>query len=266
MEKKLHLVEGVPAVGKSTYSYRLKSELESIGMNVKYFKEETCQPVDLFRQAVLTKEQYLKIINMNPSGKFIKEIEENSCNLGVYIIVAYTQLNYSSQLEKEVFSLMRKFDIGDGHVDYNEYKRFHFLLWDEFAKKTKEEDCCYIAEGAFLHNQLLDIIGFYDLSYDSIKSYYSTLISIILPLKPRVYYLYPSNVEILVNNALKERGCWSGSWGHGFFKWLQYSQFGKRLNLSGKEGLTTVYRKLNDLSLQILDDSGLDIDFIERKM
>ena len=262
---KLHIVEGLPAVGKSTFSYKLYSEFESSGLQTVYFKEEKCQPVDLFRQAVLTKADYHNIIRMNLTDEFVKSIEDNTYYLGDYAIVAYTQLNYNQQLKKTLLPIMIKSDIGDGRADFEKYKKLHILLWEKFVEKN-EKKYNYIAEGALIHNQLLDIIGFYELSDDIIVSYFRTLIDIISPLKPHLYYIFPSNIEALINSSLLERGCEEGSWGYGFFRWLKHSMYGKKLQLNGKKGLTSVYQKMHKLSLQILDDSRLSVDMIERKM
>lgn len=203
---------------------------------------------------------------MQISKNVLKELEHNTYSLGEYNIVAYTQINYDSHLKKTLLPFMRNFDIGDGRTDFETYKRLHLLLWQNFVNKAQNKSCYFITEGALLHNQLLDIIGFYDLSEDMIISYFKKLIDIIGPMHPHLYYVYPSNIEMLIEHALSERGCEEGTWGYGFFRWLRYSDYGQRVNLSGKDGLVSVCYRLHELSLLILENTKLNFDMIERKM
>ena len=57
-DTRVFLVEGLPAAGKTTFSKKLHHHLTANGRNCLFFPEESSQPVDLFRQAVMTPDQY----------------------------------------------------------------------------------------------------------------------------------------------------------------------------------------------------------------
>lgn len=264
MIAKIHLVEGLPAVGKSTYSYRLQSMLSASGTPAIYFKEETCQPVDLFRQAVLTEEMYASLAEMPLSGAFRTALEQNSYSCGPHRIISYTSLPYDGETRNTVFPVLRAQDIGDGRVPFVRYRQLHLQIWEKFVNMTRDSCQYYITEGAFLHNQLLDILGFYDLSDAELLAYMQELLDIMAPLQPRVHYIYPSDVEHLVDSALSERGDQEGTWGYGFGKWLEFSSFGRKNQLYGRDGIVAVAQRMHEVSLSILENTGVEFELIER--
>lgn len=60
MSVRLHFVEGLPGVGKSTFAYSLQKQLLGRNDDVVYYKEETSQPIDLFRQAIIPQKAFEK--------------------------------------------------------------------------------------------------------------------------------------------------------------------------------------------------------------
>ncbi len=266
MNTKIHIVEGLPAVGKSTYSLALQSRLKRSKIPTIYYKEETSQPVDLFRQAVLKMDEYTALLSMPLPTTFLAGLEQNSFPLGPYRIVAYTTLDYGPQVQKTILPIMRAHDIGDGRVPFTEYCRLHLYLWERFVKTAQSSQKNYITEGAFLHNQLLDILGFYDPPDSVLVSYYRKLMDIIAPLQPRFYYVYPSDIRLLIDNALSERGYEKGTWGYGFERWLKNSVYGRKNHLRGRKGMVATCERLHETSLFVLDQIDADVDMIKRQM
>lgn len=264
MSAKLHLVEGLPAAGKTTYSYRLQSRLSASGNPAMYYKEETCQPVDLFRQAVLTEELYASLAEMSLSAPFRTALAQNTYSCGPHKIVSYTSLPYDRETRGTVFPILLARDIGDGRVPFTQYRQLHLQLWEKFVKTARDSQQNYVTEGAFLHNQLLDILGFYDLPDAELLAYFRELLDLMAPLRPHVYYIYPSDIGRLVDFALSERGDQEGTWGYGFGKWLEFSHFGRKNRLSGRDGIVAVSRRLHEVSLSILENASVEFELIER--
>ena len=264
MSAKIHLVEGLPAAGKSTFSYILQAKLRQEGRTTVYYKEETSQPVDLFRQSVLPQEEYAALADRYPSLR--EELEQNSFASGPYHVVAYTKLRYDAQLRCTALEELRSYDIGDGRVPLSEYQRLHLYFLRQFVTRAQKTSQDYIVEGAFLHNQLLDIIGFYDLPEAALVAYYRELLEVLAPLRPHIYYIYPSNIEALIDSALTERGESEGTWGWGFASWIECAPYGQRKSLHGRSGMAAVYRQMHRASRFLIEGIGADAEWIERQV
>lgn len=263
MSSKLYFVEGLPGAGKSTFAYRLQRQLYSTIDNVVYYKEETSQPVCLFRQAIIPKQSYESLSKLI-SDETAQSMELNSYLLEKNVVVAYTKVQYSELERKTIFPQLRAYDIGDGRVPFDTYKKLHFQVWSAFVRNYGSRSQAYITEGAFLHNQLLDILGFYDVCTNEILTYYKMLTDIIRPLPYKTYLLLSDDIEKLVRITLQERGIEPNSWGAGFFKWMNLSPYCKKNNLNGISGMVDIYEKLETLSIQILDYIGGDYEVIIR--
>ena len=265
MSIRLYFVEGLPGVGKSTFAYSLHKQLLVTNDNVVYYKEETCQPVDLFRQAIIPQQKFEKLLT-EVTPPTAKSLKDNSYLLCKNVIVAYTKVLYKKSELKTVFPRLREYDIGDGRVSFDIYKEHHLLLWKTFIQAYRSTHHIYITEGAILHNQLLDILGFYDIGLEKILAYYSALANIIHPLFCKTYLLLPDDIEKLITITLRERGMGPNSWGAGFAKWMDLSPYCKRNNLSGVSGMIKIYKLMEVLSKQILDHIGADYEIIIRNI
>lgn len=271
----LHLVEGLPASGKSTTAKKLYEKYSSNQVKSKYYKEETSQPVDLFRQALLNTIQYecfllsckkicdeIKVISYETIKK---NIIENSYKLEDIFVIAYTVLDCFSILElKQLFYSLSKYDSGDGRIDFSMYQSLRLKVLNRFVQDVYSPDTVYITEGAFLHNQLLDIIGFYDLTDEEIIRYFGKQFEIIAQLHPIIYFIYPDDFEKLIKEELLERGCEKGSWGAGFHNWIKYSNFGIKNNLSGVEGMNQLYEEMFRISNKIISELDIPVHYIKR--
>lgn len=265
MAARLHFVEGLPGVGKSTFAYSLQQQLLDANDDVVYFKEETSQPVDLFRQAIIPQPVFEEFL-AKVSFKTAESIRANSYLLDGNTIVAYTKVLYTDSEIQAVLPQLRKYDIGDGQVSFDTYMEYHFRLWNAFIQNYGPTNRAYIAEGAILHNQLLDILGFYDTSIEEILFYFSMLIDITRPLSCKTYLLLPDDIEKLISSTLQERGAEPNSWGAGFAKWMSLSPNCKKNNLFGVRGMVEIYKQMETLSKQILDYTGCNYEVIIRKI
>ncbi|OUQ83821.1 hypothetical protein [Flavonifractor sp. An10] len=265
MPARLCFVEGLPGSGKSTFAYSLQKQLLEANDDVVYYKEETSQPVDLFRQAIIPQRVFEELL-MKVSIKTAQSMKANSYLLYENVIVAYTKVMYKTLELQTVLPQLCKYDIGDGRVSFDIYKEHHFLLWESFVQTYGLTHRVYIAEGAILHNQLLDILGFYDISVEEILTYFNTLASIIRPLSCRTYLLLPDDIEKLITITIQERGMEPNSWGAGFTKWMSLSPYCKKNNLSGVNGMVKIYKQMEVLSKQILDYIGCDYEVVIRSI
>lgn len=263
MASKLYFVEGLPGSGKSTFSYSLMKQLSDNGYDTVYYKEETSQPVDLFRQAIIPVNTFESILG-HLSAKTVESVRENSYMLCDYAVVAYTKTVFSDQESLNSYQIFHDFDIGDGRVPFSTYKEYHYILWREFIRNYGHLEKNFITEGSFLHNQLLDIIGFYSIGADTIISYFVDLANIINRIPKKVYLIYPDNIEKLIEKTLIERGVGLHTWGEGFAKWMEMSPYCSKNNLKFKSGMVNIYQKMRQLSIQILNEIGWNYTIIER--
>ena len=257
----LNLIEGMPGVGKTTFSRSLYNQISMATNNCNLYLEETCQPIDLFRQAVLSKTEYNSLVHHYPDNEY--ELERNSFFTGEYQIIAYTMLTCAKLVEK-----LRAYDIGDGRTSFDQYKNYHLMLWKYFASTThkKRTDWQYISEGSFLHNQLFDIVGFYTYTIDELLDYFGELINILSVSKLRIklYYLYVTNIPRLVDNTIIERGVTAGTWGAGFENWLKESPYGRNNSLIGRTGMIQAYSYIDELARIILRQTNAPVEYIDR--
>lgn len=261
------LVEGVPASGKSTLAAKIYKEQIGNGFFSTYYKEETRQPVDLFRQAVMTPNEYMAVVdrigafanNEIERLKLIEALDSNSWRLGEHIITAYSALP-----DRNLVKLLHSYDIGDGNVDFASYKKHHMTLWNNFVDNVVSDDQLYITEGAFLHNQILDLIGFYDATDAEIINYFASLADIIRSIDTRIFYIQVGDFGELVKKTLESRGGLNTGWGAGFERWLAFSNFGKSNQLCGVDGIVAVYEKMDKLMRAILDTIEIPVSYITR--
>lgn len=257
------MVEGLLAAGKTTLARAMQQQFEARHCTVEFFREETCQPVDLFRQAVFSTEEYAELLQLPETVPLTEMLAQNTRCLGPYFVTAYLQLPLPENAVA-LRQLFRNHDIGDGRASFETYRRLHLLLWEQFAAEYGSTSSVIITEGAMLQNQLLDLVGFYELPEAVLLRYFRELFDILRPLKPKLHYIYLKNVEATLLHALQERGTDEGSWGFGFETWLAQTPYGKREHLCGVSGMLSCCLTLQTLSLSILERSGLDCEIIER--
>lgn len=255
--KKVYFVEGLPAIGKSALARKLLAE-EATNKIVCYYKEETCQPIDLFRQAILSPKQFNEFISLFPH--LYPEIEKNSYRINDYYIIAYTMLSDPNAMLE-----LHKYDLGDGQVPFSTYKQWHECVWNNFKKIALESETdTFIMEGAMLHNQLLDIIGFYDYDYNDLLNYYKKLVGHLSCFDTKLYFINCNNIERLVTSSLAERGTHPGSWGNGFHKWMESSSYCQKNRLEGEAGIIHVYRIFQKKAVSIINDLNMNVVWIDR--
>ena len=209
------MVEGLPAAGKTTLARAMQQQFGSRHSAVEFFREETCQPVDLFRQAVFFPEEYAELLRLPETAPLTEMIAQNTRRLGPYFVTAYLQLPFS-ETATALWQLFRSHDIGDGRASFETYRYLHLLLWEQFVAEYGSMSSIIITEGAMLQNQLLDLVGFYELPEATLFRYFRDLFDILRPLKPKLHYIYLKNIETTLLHALQERGTDEGSWGYGF--------------------------------------------------
>lgn len=89
------MVEGLPAAGKTTLARAMQQQFGSRHCAVEFFREETCQPVDLFRQAVFFPGEYAELLRLPEAAPLAEMLAQNTRRLGPYFVTAYLQLPFS---------------------------------------------------------------------------------------------------------------------------------------------------------------------------
>lgn len=273
-DTRVFLVEGLPAAGKTTFSKKLHHHLTANGRNCLFFPEESSQPVDLFRQAVMTPDQYdcfidrcQKLSAMDGSFSYDdvnEQLEKNLYRSFDRVVIAYTMLDTGSPIQDMLMRSLRQYDIGDGRTTFDQYRQYHLLLWKHFSDNYAQPETDYVLEGAYLHNQLFDLMGFYDLSEQELSGYFEKLLGCLSNFYIKIYYICTDNIEKLVEKSIVQRGTGNGTWTDGFEKWLRRSPYGRRHKLGGRSGMVRTYNDLNTIASKILLNLPCDVEYIVR--
>lgn len=266
----IYFVEGAPAVGKSYYSRKLKIKLER-NRSVEYFKEEYKNPIDLLRQAVLSKTEYY---NMLAELKDICTIEhyhvlENDIQDLITIVdddVFFPYMHVKTQTDKQrdFFDSLYEKELDDGKCTYEKYcdtiiRRVQFFL----QKMENKKD--YIFEGAILHNPLFSILGFYNVQKEEIVRFYNEIESILSSIDYEFHYIYSDNLEKTIEYAIANRKHQSDyAWESGFELWFKQSQ--NYRDLYGKRGISLFANIIDEYEKYIISNVQFKTIKIKREV
>jgi len=283
--KRIIFIEGAPAVGKTTYAKSLQSNLIADGKNVVRVQEHSVQSIDMSRQAHLKKEEYQSLLlacddyfDKNTASLIVKQIREQSRQVGGNIVLAYMQLLTipNKDLQLDLLELRDK-EIVDGRVRFVQYRRIVQDLWKAFIQIAKQDNNIYIIEGSLIQNQLYDLIGYYMLSDQEILSYCQMLLSLVSTLSSEIIYIDTPHLKLIIEMASKERGSIqdhnngeeiiiSTSWYEAFQLWVESSPYGKAKHLAGFNGVYAFCAECQRVSRYVLNDLDIPIQLEVRML
>lgn len=262
---KVVIIEGLPGVGKSTLLHDLYKSLHQ-SYPCECYREETSQPLDLFRQAMLPTtclsdkvEQFLK---QCPKCRSSLEqwISLNSYVVGNYSIVAYTQINAVSTPIKQFATELKCYDVGEGRCPFEEYASYHKIVWRNFAKNIYSKQNMYLAEGALFHNQLFDLIGFYQLSDSQLCEYYKSLLSEVDGIDIKLVFIQAKDTTSLLHQTCQTRTEWFAK----LEQWLAYAPWAKDRAIQGESGMLALYDQIQSTHLLLQNKLGLQVETFAR--
>ncbi len=265
----IYFVESIPAGGKSYYARR---KLEELGENAIYFKEEYFNPIDFLGQAMLTKKEYNDLISniicysnkKDSTDELINRIKVSTTVLDEFFFVPFMHLCTNDERVSDIILSLNDKVIDNGRVDFDIFCRLLIRRVLCFLD-SYDLDRDYIFEGALLHNPLIPIIGYYDITVDDILSIYNRLYNILNQTNYIIEYVDVSDIRVAIKKAaIKRRNSSDFDWEKGFDCWFRKSK--KYTNYAGLSGITKFAIELHDYQKKIIDEIPLKTEIIERRV
>lgn len=253
----IYFVEGAPAVGKSFYSRRLKEKMEE-KKEVVYYKEEYKNPIDLLRQAVLSQTEYahfmnkLRVLCSNETFELLeRDITNSITSVDDMLIIPFVHIKtYSDEQRRYMDSLYEK-EIDDGKSLYEDYCTMIIRRIEKFLNEYEPEKE-YIFEGALLHNPLISILGFYDVTERELLDFYKKIESVLSSAEYEIHLVCCDNIRNAIENAITSRKTQVVfGWQEGFERWFCQSVNYK--DYHGKEGIVLFSTEIECVESIILE-------------
>lgn len=267
MKNRLILIEGIPGSGKTTISKKIQRYLKDKGLDVVLYNEGDMHPADMAWNALLSKEEYNKIIKENKGNE--KVIKENSIFEEEYVILAYTKLGFHRKQNK-LMEFLEEHEIYDGRVPVEVFKDIHLKRWEKFKKEMLEaESKIAIFECSFLQNHVNELLAIHNKDINFIKEYLKDLIETVVELKPKLIYLNQFSIEETINRVAKERISHNEQmypdWLDMAIGYFENSSYGKLNNINGFEGLVKYFEKRQEIELEVIGDLSIDKLIVNNK-
>lgn len=263
----IYFIESIPGGGKTYYSRNLQNEISN---NVIYYREEECNPIDLQRQAVLSKSEYYDFLQTLDSLFEDKEAAENikveiECSLtklNDLVFLPFMHIRTENKSAKKLLYSLYKNEVNDGMVVFEKYRDLLLSRISNFLEEYNK-DINYIFEGALFHNPLITILGFYDMQYCEIRDFYEEIFRLLKDHKYVIKLIVVDDIDSTVRYTAKKRKDSKGfSWQEGFEMWfLQSNNF---RSYKGVDGIITFAKEISKVELDLIRDIRFEADIIER--
>lgn len=265
----IYFVESFPGGGKSYYSRNL---YKNAGKKTIYYREEYYNPLDLLRQAVLSKQEYdefLSNIRELCIDRIEYELMEKSISreltvLDDKVFVPFLHIDSSNEAIRERLLDLYKYEYDDGFVSCQKYcdtilmRLKHFLV-------CYERDIDYIFEGALFHNPLFTILGFYSMGKEEIIEYYRKIYNLLCPYEYEIVIIKVDDVENAIRLAAQNRrSAGNLTWESGFERWFKHTK--NYSNLAGMEGIISFAKEMIEYEDKLLDTIPFKNKIIERRI
>lgn len=265
----IYFVEGFSGAGKSFYSRRLYKKAVR---KTTYFKEEYQNPLDLLRQAVLSQKQYEELINdvkkLSSDFKSAAQIEQ-SISSGVtrldekYMVPFLHIDTQNAAIRNRLFELYH-LEYDDGMASCKEYCDLIAQRLQKFIT-TVDENQDYIFEGAFFHNPLLTILGYFDMSQEELLAFYRRLYELLQLADYEINIIRVNDIEKTIKiTAQNRKQAGDIMWQKGFEQWLEQSKNYK--DCKGLEGIISFSKEIADCEEFLLNEIPFTKRIIERRV
>lgn len=263
---KIIIAEGLPGSGKSTWIERQFQELRRNNPCECYW-EETSQPLDLFRQAVVPKQDMRRAINaflqVSPveGEDLLIWLDKHSYDLDEMMVVAYTRTVRDSAAIQRFAVGLRRYDLGDGRSTFEDYSRYHQRIWKRFAETVYDPHKVFLSEGALFHNQLFDLVGFYELTDQEICRYYRNMLKDFDTACLRIELMNVDDCDKLIMRTAAHRPGWQAQ----LDNWLRHAPWAIHGQYVGTEGVRVLYSRLQEIYRRLIDELGISVHIQTRE-
>lgn len=265
MKNRLILVEGIPGSGKTTISKKIRDYLIDRGFDVELYNEGDSHPVDLAWNALLTKEEYKRLINNNKEYENV--LKENSIFEEDYVIVAYTKLGLNKD-QNELMKYFEAHEVYDGRVSLDIFKEIHLRRWRRFGQEMKKEkDKITIFECAFFQNHINELLAVHEKDIHYIILYLKEFIETVLDLNPKLIYLNQTSVRNTLDRVAKERVSENKEvypdWIDLVIEYFKNSNYGKSNKVNDFDDVVQYFKKRQDIELKAIENLSINSFLID---
>ena len=262
---KIIIAEGLPGSGKSTWLCQKFQEMCRL-CPCECYLEETSQPIDLFRQAIISKQDIYGAVDTfsqsfpEEKNNLLHWLQKNSYEFDEMMVVAYLQVANETEAVQLFAAGLRQYDIGDGRSTFDSYVTYHQVLWRRFASYVYDPNKVFLSEGSLFQNQLFDLIGFYELDDQAIFKYYKDLLMTFDARLLRIELIDVDDIDMLINHTLATRPGWMNLLNN----WFLHAPWARHGHLNGIEGLKALYLRLQGIYRTIPHELGLCVHVYPR--
>ena len=254
---KLILVEGIPGSGKTTITGKMEKWYHDNGVPIRLYNEGIANPIDLAWCAYVPLKQYHELLKKYES--ISDRIKERSVVEGDYVVVEYTQVHRG----KSFYDELQNYELYGGRVSDDRYFEITMSRWRAFGNSSPAE--LSIIESAFLQNTVMELLFYRCLDESVIISHANKLIEYVKDLNPIVIYLSPTDVRKTIQHIADERSSPNGKWIDDMIAYCEKTQYAKRHNITGFDGVITMLEKRKQLERTILNSLPIRSIIIENR-
>jgi len=238
LQHRLILIEGIPGSGKTTLTERLAGWLQDQGEQTVLYREGDAHPADLAWQALLTADEYARILEEHP--QLADRVASLASPEGEHWVVPYTQLGYEA-MGPELIAFFAAREAYGGKLSREVFADLHLARWARFAGQAlANPDAVYLFECSYLQNHVNELLLFHDLGEEAIFTHLDALAEPVMPLRPLLLYLDQPDPEETIRRVAEARVSPPGSgrpdWVQLMIDYVENSPYGRLHGILGFEG------------------------------
>jgi hypothetical protein len=192
-------IEGLPGSGKTSFSRRLKKDLEATGMDVISYQEGDFHPIDLAWIAIFNQSTLNQTLDQYPSLK--KQIKEHLVCENDLFFLPYLKVKIDKE-NKDFYQYCEKHEIyNESNID--KFLNIHLDRIKYFLKHAKNK--VYIFECVSLQNHVNELLIGQAYSYPNILVYFKDFFKPFMSFQTKIYYIKQENIEKTLKRVSDER-------------------------------------------------------------
>lgn len=245
--KKLILIEGLSGTGKSTFATTLESVLKERGHTVSCWHEGELHPADLAWCALLTEEEFNKILNFYPIYREI--IINNSYSWRNKKILSYR--NLKDYFSNDIMEKLSCKEVFGGLCEDSLYYELFKKRWADFAKNSTGIS---IFESSFFQNHIREMLMYRMANEKEIFEFLLELLMQVKHLDPILIYL-KGDISSTIDRAANQRKNSFGEkmWLNNVLRSISLSPYGKKNHLMGYDGFIEYCQIRRKIELNFID-------------
>ncbi|KPV42417.1 hypothetical protein [Alicyclobacillus ferrooxydans] len=281
----LLLIEGIMGAGKTTTAQFVGETLQRMGLQTKVYLEGNLEhPADYDGVAVVDEHELEAICRAYPeyaetlwslaetapqSGEKMgqddparsdpevrvvpgePEAVSSHSRQGCTWLIPYRKAQREmggERMPAELVDALAKYDIYDG-ISLAKHAETLQASWHRFASWQRESmSTSYVFDCCFLQNPVCSFIAMHNAGADALQDHVLSLARTVLPLRPVLIYLYPTNVRETLERIIPER---PKEWLEFVISYHTDQAYGHARGLSGLDGLIEFLEQRQSIEMDI---------------